>query len=191
MHEAGQWERLATRDRDAEALQRLKEAGVQVQTLTGEAREQLRQRSCRCTRTLPSGWGRTTSSGCMPRSRRPPRSVWSGNDREVTWRTPGANHRHRAVRAATPAQGAPGPGRGLGCSWRPGSRRRPSWPCSCRWGVSPPGSSAATSCTGPSPGRMRCDPRPGLADVSGGRRRAAAARPSTGQPGARRRASAA
>ena len=45
MHEAGQWERLATRDRDAEALQRLKEAGVQVQTLTGEAREQLRQRS--------------------------------------------------------------------------------------------------------------------------------------------------
>jgi tripartite ATP-independent transporter DctP family solute receptor len=45
MHEAGQWQRRATRDRDADAMQRLKEAGVQVQTLTGEAREQLRQRS--------------------------------------------------------------------------------------------------------------------------------------------------
>ena len=45
MREAGQWQRRATRDRDAEAMQRIKEAGVQVQTLTVEAREQLRQRS--------------------------------------------------------------------------------------------------------------------------------------------------
>ena len=45
MREAGQWQRRATRERDAEAMQRLKEAGVHVQTLTEEAREQLRQRS--------------------------------------------------------------------------------------------------------------------------------------------------
>jgi C4-dicarboxylate-binding protein DctP len=45
MREAGQWQRRATRERDADATQRLKEAGVQVQPLTAEAREQLRQRS--------------------------------------------------------------------------------------------------------------------------------------------------
>ena len=45
MREAGQWQRRATQERDAEAMQRLKEAGVQVQPLTAEAREQLRQRS--------------------------------------------------------------------------------------------------------------------------------------------------
>jgi len=45
MREAGQWERLATREREAEAMQRIQAAGVQVQTLTEETREQLRQRS--------------------------------------------------------------------------------------------------------------------------------------------------
>ena len=45
LREAGQWERQATRAYDAEAMQRLKEAGVQVQTLTEEAREALRQRA--------------------------------------------------------------------------------------------------------------------------------------------------
>jgi C4-dicarboxylate-binding protein DctP len=45
MREAGQWQRQATREREAEAMQRLQAAGVHVQTLTEETREQLRQRS--------------------------------------------------------------------------------------------------------------------------------------------------
>lgn len=45
MREAGQWQRLAMRERNAEAMQRLKEAGVQVQPLRVETQEQLRQRS--------------------------------------------------------------------------------------------------------------------------------------------------
>ena len=45
MKEAGQWEREAMMDRDAETTQRIKAAGVQVNTLTPEAREQFRQAS--------------------------------------------------------------------------------------------------------------------------------------------------
>jgi tripartite ATP-independent transporter DctP family solute receptor len=45
MQEAGRWERQAMRDRDADATRRITEAGVQVNTLTVEAREQLRQRA--------------------------------------------------------------------------------------------------------------------------------------------------
>jgi C4-dicarboxylate-binding protein DctP len=43
--EAGRWERKAMTDRDAEATKRIKEAGVQVNELTPEAREQFRQLS--------------------------------------------------------------------------------------------------------------------------------------------------
>jgi C4-dicarboxylate-binding protein DctP len=43
--EAGRWERKAMLDRDAEATRRIKEAGVEVATLTPQAREQFRQLS--------------------------------------------------------------------------------------------------------------------------------------------------
>ena len=45
MKEAGRWERRAMRDRDAEATRRIKEAGLQITTLTPQAREQFRQLS--------------------------------------------------------------------------------------------------------------------------------------------------
>jgi C4-dicarboxylate-binding protein DctP len=43
--EAGRWERKAMLDRDAEATRRIKEAGLEVTTLTPQAREQFRQLS--------------------------------------------------------------------------------------------------------------------------------------------------
>ena len=43
MQEAGRWQRTAMRDRDADATQRIKAAGVQVYELSAQAREQLRQ----------------------------------------------------------------------------------------------------------------------------------------------------
>jgi C4-dicarboxylate-binding protein DctP len=43
MQEAGRWQRTAMRDRDADATQRIKAAGVQVHELSAQAREQLRQ----------------------------------------------------------------------------------------------------------------------------------------------------
>jgi C4-dicarboxylate-binding protein DctP len=43
MQEAGRWQRTAMRDRDADATQRIKAAGVQVNELSAQAREQLRQ----------------------------------------------------------------------------------------------------------------------------------------------------
>jgi C4-dicarboxylate-binding protein DctP len=43
--EAGRWERKAMRDRDADAIRRIKEAGVEVTALTPQAREQFRQLS--------------------------------------------------------------------------------------------------------------------------------------------------
>jgi C4-dicarboxylate-binding protein DctP len=45
MKEAGQWQRKTMTERDAEATKRIREAGVQVNTLTPEAREQFRQAS--------------------------------------------------------------------------------------------------------------------------------------------------
>jgi C4-dicarboxylate-binding protein DctP len=45
MKEAGQWERKAMLDRDAEATRRIRDAGVQVTALTPQAREQFRQLS--------------------------------------------------------------------------------------------------------------------------------------------------
>jgi tripartite ATP-independent transporter DctP family solute receptor len=45
MQEAGRWQRKAMRDRDADATRRITEAGVQVNALTPEVREQLRQRA--------------------------------------------------------------------------------------------------------------------------------------------------
>jgi len=45
MKEAGRWERKAMVDRDADATRRIKDAGVQLTTLTREAREQFRQLS--------------------------------------------------------------------------------------------------------------------------------------------------
>jgi C4-dicarboxylate-binding protein DctP len=45
MREAGRWERKAMVDRDADATRRIKDAGVQLTTLTREAREQFRQLS--------------------------------------------------------------------------------------------------------------------------------------------------
>ena len=43
MQEAGRWQRQAMMNRDADATQRIKEAGVQVHELTTQAREQFRQ----------------------------------------------------------------------------------------------------------------------------------------------------
>lgn len=45
MKEAGRWERKAMFDRDADAVKRIKEVGVQVSELTPQAREQFRQLS--------------------------------------------------------------------------------------------------------------------------------------------------
>jgi TRAP-type C4-dicarboxylate transport system substrate-binding protein len=43
--EAGRWERKAMLDRDADAVRRIKDAGVEVTSLTPQAREQFRQLS--------------------------------------------------------------------------------------------------------------------------------------------------
>jgi TRAP-type C4-dicarboxylate transport system substrate-binding protein len=43
--EAGRWERKAMADRDADAVKRIKEAGVQMIELTPQARDQFKQLS--------------------------------------------------------------------------------------------------------------------------------------------------
>ena len=121
MHEAGQWERLATRDRDAEALQRLKEAGVGADA-DGEAREQLRQRSLQVHAQFAARVGKDYYSGCMPRSRRPPSSVVRHETEDVadTRGEPPA----RAMGA--PARGTPAWGHRLGTLLASAWRQRPS-----------------------------------------------------------------
>ena len=183
MHEAGQWERLATRPR-RRGPQRLKEpgAGADADGGAGAAAQRLQVHAHFAERV-----GRTTSSGCMPRSRRPPVACGPATSRR-SWRDTRASHWHRARAAhlprVTPAWAT--------ASAAPGVRDRGGdrpWPCSCRWGVS-----AGVFCRyvlhRPLAGADEGDPRPGLADVSGGavaQRRHAHPRVSLGLRRSRRR----
>ena len=161
MREAGQWQRRATRERDAEAMQRLKEAGVQVQTLTAEAREQLRQRSLQVHAQFAAagGQGLLTAGVCRDHAGHPVARGPSRRRRErmadARGEPPAPDGGGGAARpGATPGWGR-APRHAPGVRHGGGDRRdHPPAGGECRRRAC----SAATSCTGPSPGRMRSRP---------------------------------
>ena len=96
MQEAGRWQRTAMMDRDADATQRIKAAGVQVNELSAQAREQLRQLALKVHERFADRVGKDYLQRVYAESRRPPGRSWPASAAEV---------RHGGIRVGTISAG--------------------------------------------------------------------------------------